>query len=127
MAHAWKACWVNALGGSNPPSSAGRRAREPQQCGARALRHGRVRAVGGAAGAAVGAPGPRSKRHAVLPLSMSVASSRLEATVRDYVRARKRAIAILEKDPELQRPENNAIRAQIAAMRKSVVNWSRIS
>ena len=22
MAHAWKACWVNALGGSNPPSSA---------------------------------------------------------------------------------------------------------
>ena len=23
MAHAWKACWVHALGGSNPPSSAG--------------------------------------------------------------------------------------------------------
>src|SRR5450830_1408793 len=23
MAHAWKACWVKALGGSNPPSSAG--------------------------------------------------------------------------------------------------------
>ena len=23
MAHAWKACWVQALGGSNPPSSAG--------------------------------------------------------------------------------------------------------
>ena len=22
MAHAWKACWVEALGGSNPPSSA---------------------------------------------------------------------------------------------------------
>ncbi len=22
MAHAWNACWVNALGGSNPPSSA---------------------------------------------------------------------------------------------------------
>src|SRR5690606_22130391 len=22
MAHAWKACWVHALGGSNPPSSA---------------------------------------------------------------------------------------------------------
>ena len=22
MAHAWKACWVKALGGSNPPSSA---------------------------------------------------------------------------------------------------------
>ncbi|SRR5690625_3103916 len=28
MAHAWKACWVHALGGSNPPSSAGRRARD---------------------------------------------------------------------------------------------------
>src|SRR5690606_15070042 len=26
MAHAWKACWVNALGGSNPPSSAPRQA-----------------------------------------------------------------------------------------------------
>src|SRR5699024_7164809 len=25
MAHAWNACWVNALGGSNPPSSAGER------------------------------------------------------------------------------------------------------
>src|SRR6187431_948350 len=24
MAHAWKACWVQALGGSNPPSSASR-------------------------------------------------------------------------------------------------------
>lgn len=23
MAHAWNACWVNALGGSNPPFSAG--------------------------------------------------------------------------------------------------------
>lgn len=22
MAHAWNACWVNALGGSNPPFSA---------------------------------------------------------------------------------------------------------
>ncbi len=22
MAHAWKACWGNTLGGSNPPSSA---------------------------------------------------------------------------------------------------------
>lgn len=22
MAHAWNACWVHALGGSNPPSSA---------------------------------------------------------------------------------------------------------
>src|SRR3954453_4552612 len=39
MAHAWKACWVKALGGSNPPSSAGRRARHPQRCRRRALRH----------------------------------------------------------------------------------------
>lgn len=28
MAHAWKACWVKALGGSNPPSSA-KRVNEP--------------------------------------------------------------------------------------------------
>src|SRR5829696_6825918 len=38
MAHAWKACWVRALGGSNPPSSAGRRARDLQTCRSRALR-----------------------------------------------------------------------------------------
>src|SRR5690554_241469 len=44
MAHAWKACWVNALGGSNPPSSASRRARDLQRCGWRALRHDHVRA-----------------------------------------------------------------------------------
>ncbi len=40
MAHAWKACWVNALGGSNPPSSADSsldrilvQARQPEPCG----------------------------------------------------------------------------------------------
>src|SRR6478736_8971227 len=33
MAHAWKACWVNALGGSNPPSSAGRGARHRVSAG----------------------------------------------------------------------------------------------
>ena len=38
MAHAWKACWVKALGGSNPPSSAGRRARDLQRRRPRALR-----------------------------------------------------------------------------------------
>ena len=42
-------------------------------------------------------------------------------------KARERAIAILETDPELQRLENVVIRTQIASMRKSVVNWSRIS
>ena len=29
MAHAWKACWVKALGGSNPPSSAQRHENGP--------------------------------------------------------------------------------------------------
>ncbi|MGC1241099.1 MAG: ATP-dependent DNA helicase RecG [Chryseosolibacter sp.] len=42
-------------------------------------------------------------------------------------RARKQALAVLEKDPELQDAENSVIRTQIASMRKSVVNWSRIS
>lgn len=42
-------------------------------------------------------------------------------------RARKRAVSILEKDPELQDPQNKVINIQIASMRKSVVNWSRIS
>src|SRR3954452_8690022 len=30
MAHAWKACWVKALGGSNPPSSADAKRAHPQ-------------------------------------------------------------------------------------------------
>ncbi|HET9485834.1 MAG TPA: ATP-dependent DNA helicase RecG [Chryseosolibacter sp.] len=42
-------------------------------------------------------------------------------------RARARAISILEKDPQLQSPENIVIRTQVASMRQSVVNWSRIS
>jgi ATP-dependent DNA helicase RecG len=42
-------------------------------------------------------------------------------------RARTRAISILEKDPQLQNPENSVIKTQVASMRKSVVNWSRIS
>ena len=42
-------------------------------------------------------------------------------------RARKRAIDILEKDPDLKDPQNRVINAQIASMRQSVVNWSRIS
>lgn len=41
--------------------------------------------------------------------------------------ARNRAIEILEKDPDLQRAENAVVRTQIASMRKSSVNWSRIS
>jgi ATP-dependent DNA helicase RecG len=42
-------------------------------------------------------------------------------------RARERAIEILEKDPDLKHVENAVIRTQIASMRNSVTNWSRIS
>jgi len=41
--------------------------------------------------------------------------------------ARERAVEVLEKDPELQHPENVVIRKQIASMRKTAMNWSRIS
>jgi len=41
--------------------------------------------------------------------------------------ARKQAMDILEKDPDLRDPKNNVIRTQVDSMRKSVVNWSRIS
>lgn len=33
MAHAWNACWVHALGGSNPPSSASRSHRPLDETG----------------------------------------------------------------------------------------------
>lgn len=42
-------------------------------------------------------------------------------------RAREKAIEILEKDPDLNLAENVVIRTQIASMRSSVTNWSRIS
>ncbi len=42
-------------------------------------------------------------------------------------KAREVAINILEADPSLEKPENNLIRLQIESMRKSAVNWSRIS
>jgi ATP-dependent DNA helicase RecG len=41
--------------------------------------------------------------------------------------ARDAAIKILQNDPEFVRPENRAIRLQIDSMRKTVINWSRIS
>ena len=41
--------------------------------------------------------------------------------------ARTVAMAILEKDPELERPEHKVIRVQVDSIRKSTVNWSRIS
>jgi len=41
--------------------------------------------------------------------------------------AREEAHAILEADPNLKKPENEAIRQQVESMKKSAVNWSRIS
>lgn len=42
-------------------------------------------------------------------------------------RARQKAIEVLESDPELMSPENLLIRVQVESMRKTTVNWSRIS
>lgn len=41
--------------------------------------------------------------------------------------AREVAISLLEKDPGLERPENKVIRFQIDSMKRTTVNWSRIS
>lgn len=41
--------------------------------------------------------------------------------------AREKAIAILEDDPDLMKQENQVIRTQVESMRKTAVNWSRIS
>ena len=41
--------------------------------------------------------------------------------------AREHAVAILEEDPDLRHPENMVIKTQIASMRESAMNWSRIS
>jgi ATP-dependent DNA helicase RecG len=41
--------------------------------------------------------------------------------------ARQEAQSILEADPALEKPENIAIRNQVASMKKTTVNWSRIS
>lgn len=41
--------------------------------------------------------------------------------------ARGAAMATLDNDPHLERPENRNIRTQVESMRKTVVNWSRIS
>lgn len=41
--------------------------------------------------------------------------------------AREEAQTILESDPTLEKPENRAIRHQVESMKKSTVNWSRIS
>jgi ATP-dependent DNA helicase RecG len=41
--------------------------------------------------------------------------------------ARETAIQLLEKDPQLSLPGNQVIRAQVERMKKSTLNWSRIS
>jgi ATP-dependent DNA helicase RecG len=42
-------------------------------------------------------------------------------------RAREVAKAILDQDPDLNQPAHRAIRQQVDALKKTVVNWSRIS
>jgi ATP-dependent DNA helicase RecG len=41
--------------------------------------------------------------------------------------AREAAIELLDDDPELSKMENKVVNVQVATMRKSSVNWSRIS
>lgn len=42
-------------------------------------------------------------------------------------RAREKAIALLNDDPELTKPGNEVIRIQVESMRNAAVNWSKIS
>jgi ATP-dependent DNA helicase RecG len=41
--------------------------------------------------------------------------------------AREAAVAVLDKDPLLERAENRPVRQQIDSVKKSAINWSRIS
>jgi len=41
--------------------------------------------------------------------------------------ARDTTIQVLDEDPQLNHPENKMINAQVERMKKSTVNWSRIS
>jgi ATP-dependent DNA helicase RecG len=41
--------------------------------------------------------------------------------------AREAAIELLENDPQLSKPENKMVLLQIQSLRKTAVNWSRIS
>ncbi len=43
------------------------------------------------------------------------------------LQAREAAVEILEKDPELKNPEHRPIQSHLSALRKTVVNWSKIS
>lgn len=58
----------------------------------------------------------------------------LELTIADLskdqailIQAREEAIEILKNDPELIRPDHTAIRQQVESIKKTAVNWSRIS
>jgi ATP-dependent DNA helicase RecG len=42
-------------------------------------------------------------------------------------KARESAIGVLEADPELERPANRLVKEQVSLMKKTMVNWSRIS
>lgn len=42
-------------------------------------------------------------------------------------RARQKATEVLKIDPDLMSPENAVIRVQVESMRKTAINWSRIS
>jgi ATP-dependent DNA helicase RecG len=41
--------------------------------------------------------------------------------------ARADAIQVLKNDPDLSNPENEAIKSQINSIKKTSINWSRIS
>ncbi|MBY0435406.1 MAG: ATP-dependent DNA helicase RecG [Cyclobacteriaceae bacterium] len=41
--------------------------------------------------------------------------------------AREEALAIIESDPELKKPENQPVKQHIDSLRRSVVNWAKIS
>ncbi|HWA34076.1 MAG TPA: helicase-related protein, partial [Cyclobacteriaceae bacterium] len=41
--------------------------------------------------------------------------------------AREAAVRILEEDPDLKKPEHQSIKNHIASLRKSAVNWAKIS
>jgi ATP-dependent DNA helicase RecG len=41
--------------------------------------------------------------------------------------ARDAATEILQTDPSLEKPENQVVRQQVDSLKRTVVNWSRIS
>lgn len=43
------------------------------------------------------------------------------------IQAREVAVDILEKDPELKKPEHHPIKTHLASLKKTAVNWSKIS